>query len=89
MTDNKEKEFVNVFGKKFMGGPLGLGDPDDLTLRQLEDQVCFSFNLEDNKFAIFINLFFLLFKNLFNLDSYNPIGKRQSASRKMPRKNQK
>jgi hypothetical protein len=43
MTDSKEKEFVNVFGKKFMGGPHGLGDPDDLTLRQLEDQVCLSF----------------------------------------------
>ena len=39
-SKEKEKEFVNVFGKKFMGGPHGLGDPDDFTLRQLEDQVC-------------------------------------------------
>jgi hypothetical protein len=39
MTDNYEKEFVNVFGKKFMGGPLGLGDPEDRTLRRLEEQV--------------------------------------------------
>ena len=42
MTESsKEKEFVNVFSNKFMGGPLGLGDPEDRTLRQLEDQVCF------------------------------------------------
>ena len=39
MTDEYEKEFVNVFGKKFMGGPLGLGDPEDRTLRRLEEQV--------------------------------------------------
>lgn len=47
MTDSKEnKEFVNVFSKKFMGGPLGIGDPEDRTLRHLEDQVL---QLNNNK----------------------------------------
>lgn len=33
------EENVNVFSKKFTGGPLGLGDPDDRTLRHVEDHV--------------------------------------------------
>lgn len=37
MASNEEN--VNVFSKKFTGGPLGLGDPDDRTLRHVEDHV--------------------------------------------------
>lgn len=39
MTDNNNSEFVNVFSKKFTGGPLGLGDPEDRTLRHVEETV--------------------------------------------------
>jgi hypothetical protein len=35
MTEEK----ISAFSKKFTGGPHGLGDPDDFTLRRLEDQV--------------------------------------------------
>lgn len=38
MTDH-DKEHVNVFSKKFTGGPLGLGDPDDRTMRHVEEHV--------------------------------------------------
>ena len=32
-----EKDYVNVFSKKFTGGPMNLGDPDDTTLRHVEE----------------------------------------------------
>lgn len=35
----QDKEFVNVFSKKFTGGPLGLGDPEDRTLRHVEEHI--------------------------------------------------
>ena len=40
-SDNKEKETrpVNVWSEKFAGGPLGLGDPNDKTLRHVEEFV--------------------------------------------------
>ncbi len=33
------KENISAFGEQFTGGPHGLGDPNDRTLRRLEDQV--------------------------------------------------
>ena len=39
MADAEEKEVVNVFGKKFTGGPKNLGDPEDKTLRHVEEYI--------------------------------------------------
>ena len=39
MTDAEEKEIVNVFGKSFTGGPKNLGDPNDKTLRHVEEYI--------------------------------------------------
>lgn len=41
MTDHEDA--VNVFSKKFTGGPLGLGDPNDRTLRHVEESVNLKF----------------------------------------------
>ena len=32
-----KEDYVNVFSKKFTGGPLNLGDPEDRTMRQVEE----------------------------------------------------
>ena len=32
-----ESDYVNVFSKKFTGGPLNLGDPEDKSLRHVEE----------------------------------------------------
>ncbi len=36
MSQKKEE---SAFSEKFTGGPHGLGDPEDRTMRRLEDQV--------------------------------------------------
>ncbi len=32
-------EYLNVFSKKYTGGPKGLGDPEDRSLRHVEEHV--------------------------------------------------
>lgn len=40
MSDAQHKTHSpNVFDKRFTGGPLGLGDPEDRTLRHVEETV--------------------------------------------------
>ena len=39
MSKQAEKEELSAFSKNFTGGPHGLGDPEDRTMRLLEDQV--------------------------------------------------
>ena len=36
---SEKKEDLSAFSKQFTGGPHGLGDPEDRTMRRLEDQV--------------------------------------------------
>jgi hypothetical protein len=38
-TNSKKPSKVNVWSDKFAGGPLGLGDPNDTTLRHVEEFV--------------------------------------------------
>lgn len=37
--EEEKKEKVNVWSPKFAGGPKGLGDPEDRTLRHVEEFV--------------------------------------------------
>jgi hypothetical protein len=37
--ERHEAHTPNVFDKRFTGGPLGLGDPEDRTLRHVEETV--------------------------------------------------
>ena len=39
MADQEEKEIVNVFSKAFTGGPKSLGDPNDKTMRHVEEYI--------------------------------------------------
>lgn len=39
MPKNVDDDHVNAFGKGYTGGPLGHGDPDDRSLRHVEEHV--------------------------------------------------
>ena len=47
MSEEK-KENLSAFGGTFVGGPHGLGDPEDRTMRRLEDQVFINQMVKDH-----------------------------------------
>lgn len=38
-ASSNESDHVNAFGAAYTGGPLGLGDPEDRSLRHVEEHV--------------------------------------------------
>ena len=46
--EKEDKDNLSAFSKQFTGGPHGLGDPEDRTMRRLEDQVFINKMVKDH-----------------------------------------
>jgi hypothetical protein len=74
------KDHINALGKSFIGGPNGLGDPEDMTMRHVESFVIVTAMVKDRAHLVkchdLVQSKFVLFlKNIYgNIKSNHRLG---------------